>query len=354
MNMDSERTLQFPKDYRVSKWNPCPVCGKPDWCLTCPDWTICMRIPNARPTRNGGYFYPTNGERVPLAPPKKPTKDELEPAPDEVLHIYYSRLLAKLKPLEISNVKLWPDGTEESRLARVLRPQENLPSCYLVEDWGYAECEEGLPEEWGVPGLYYDKRARAARWVFQPGIWIPVMHTGRYVGVVVKTGLPDKKYVWLSSAGRPRGCKAIARAAEFGHGSVRFVVEGTLKAYRVACFGYPTLGVPGSSMWPNVIPKHVATHREKHLLAPDLDWVCNPHVAQALYNTCSILRLLVPEVFLAYWHHWVGPDGELGPKGPDDALLEGERLYIKRLRSYLREFKTHMSTQGARQLWAIG
>lgn len=36
------------KRLRVSKAHPCPVCGKPDWCLVGDDSVICMRSPSGK------------------------------------------------------------------------------------------------------------------------------------------------------------------------------------------------------------------------------------------------------------------------------------------------------------------
>lgn len=43
----------------VTKGNPCPICGKGDWCGRSDDGlaVICMRAENDSPTKNGGYLY---------------------------------------------------------------------------------------------------------------------------------------------------------------------------------------------------------------------------------------------------------------------------------------------------------
>lgn len=46
---------------RVSRTNPCPVCGKPDWCLiergTSPRRTICARTPSNRRAGHAGWIH---------------------------------------------------------------------------------------------------------------------------------------------------------------------------------------------------------------------------------------------------------------------------------------------------------
>ena len=68
--MDSESLV------RVSRQNPCPVCGKPDWCGVSPDGAVCvcMRVSDGalKSTANGGYLHvlkawPERPRRVPPA-----------------------------------------------------------------------------------------------------------------------------------------------------------------------------------------------------------------------------------------------------------------------------------------------
>lgn len=44
---------------RTSRYNPCPVCRKPDWCTVAADGSVacCMRTPSDKPARNGGYIH---------------------------------------------------------------------------------------------------------------------------------------------------------------------------------------------------------------------------------------------------------------------------------------------------------
>lgn len=58
---------------RVTKKNPCPICGKPDWCGVAPDGSaaICMRIESDKPTSNGGYLHRITKETAPRQPPRR-------------------------------------------------------------------------------------------------------------------------------------------------------------------------------------------------------------------------------------------------------------------------------------------
>ena len=64
---------------RVSRQNPCPICGKPDWCLTSCDGSvaICPRTPSDRMAGSAGYIHDIN----PLMAPSLPAPRMPEPEP---------------------------------------------------------------------------------------------------------------------------------------------------------------------------------------------------------------------------------------------------------------------------------
>lgn len=45
---------------RVTKTNPCAVCGRPDWCTVGEFFFCCMRVQSAKPCTNGGWLHPLN------------------------------------------------------------------------------------------------------------------------------------------------------------------------------------------------------------------------------------------------------------------------------------------------------
>lgn len=54
------------KWFRVTKKEPCLICGKPDWCTRSSSLgSCCMRIANSHPTRNGGWLYRAT-DKVPV------------------------------------------------------------------------------------------------------------------------------------------------------------------------------------------------------------------------------------------------------------------------------------------------
>lgn len=65
---------------RVSKSRPCPVCGKPDWCLVAKDCAaaICPRVPSARLVGEAGYLHRLSDKAptyVSSTPPQRVTID---------------------------------------------------------------------------------------------------------------------------------------------------------------------------------------------------------------------------------------------------------------------------------------
>ena len=63
---DGGRGVAMSKDdwVHVSEKRPCPICGKPDWCLIAKDGgaAICPRTPSGKQAGEAGYWHPI-GER---------------------------------------------------------------------------------------------------------------------------------------------------------------------------------------------------------------------------------------------------------------------------------------------------
>jgi len=63
-------TATASKWVRVTKHNPCPICGKPDWCLTSEDGksAICARTESDKPAGNkgAGWLHTLNSSNYQL------------------------------------------------------------------------------------------------------------------------------------------------------------------------------------------------------------------------------------------------------------------------------------------------
>ncbi len=86
---------------RVSGRDPCPICGKPDWCRVFEDGGVqCMRVESVTPCRSGGWMHWPDGpvwaaqrERAAFAPSQPSRK-----ADPERLHVLYSRHSSLVRP----------------------------------------------------------------------------------------------------------------------------------------------------------------------------------------------------------------------------------------------------------------
>lgn len=55
----------------VSKQNPCPICGREDWCALGDFKIKCMREPSEHPSHDGGWYHPYGDERAKMFRPAK-------------------------------------------------------------------------------------------------------------------------------------------------------------------------------------------------------------------------------------------------------------------------------------------
>lgn len=347
---------RFPRDYRVNKRQPCPICGKPDWCLLDPagNWAICMRVCGGKPTRNGGWFYPLSEQEHRLVAEKPTTRVAELVAPDRILDVAYRSLL-QFYGVEVrcNDPRLWPETSsprvvESDPPVYTLAPLSHLPllpevplqntprlrqierrrnaSSDLVVDPVFAYLARG----YRIPGLYH---SREWRWrTTNAMILLPCYNLRQeMVGITLKTG-GTPKYIWYTSSGLPNGCGATARCCVLGKPEKEWwVVEGILKAYRVHWLtGKPVVGLPGINTFPSILPLLLAvSNGTQMIVAPDLDWRTNSMVGQQLQSAMDLVLKISPSnVRLAYWEWGIDSEGKVSPKGPDDALLAGERIEI--------------------------
>ena len=88
---------------RVTADNPCPVCGRPDWCRIGTKSIHCMRLESQRPAKQGGWYHAINGATS-AELPVEPTKKEKSDAELDAMfrpQVEKWRKAATPKPLEI-------------------------------------------------------------------------------------------------------------------------------------------------------------------------------------------------------------------------------------------------------------
>ena len=112
----------------------------------------------------------------------------------------------------------------------------------------------------GVPGFYLnrDKEWRIAFFDYNEGFLCPVWTRERkLIGFQIRPDRPfkDRKYTWLTSNGKERGCSSKSPAGYFGKPDVGivYVTEGILKAAAAhLATGKPFIGNPGVAHYKEV------------------------------------------------------------------------------------------------------
>ena len=304
---------------RVSKRNPCPVCGKPDWCLISQDGkaAICARIESDNPVGNmsAGWLHKLDCINPLPRPRPRPDAKETSKAATDVVDNVYGVLLAELQLSETHRANLRQRGITDVQIDglgyRTLPANERREVVKRLQAKGARLA--------GVPGFYLE--ARQWKLAGPVGIAIPVRDTkGRIQGLQVRCDNADaRKYRWLSSRGLNSGCSPGAPVHVAGplstNGEV-WITEGPLKADIAALkLGRLVLAVPGVGNWPGMIPIVRELTPGRAIVAFDMDKISNPTVK--LHKDALITYLIGRGVrtFEADW------DSRF--KGIDDLLATG-------------------------------
>lgn len=329
----------------VTPSNPCPACGKPDWCKLAADGSaaFCRRSPEGPDgpgiERNDCHGEPfwihrLNGTACDWAP------SLLEvPAPacgaakPETMAAVYSGLMSRLSLSKRHRNDLLQRGFTDEEITRAqyrtlpLEGRSKIAKS-LAQEHGSEACT-------GTPGLYMKSEEGRSWWTLagSPGLLIPLRdEAGRIQAVQIRRDEADggDRYRFLSSRkhgglGPVRGVHVPAHPLT---GDVARLTEGPLKA-DMATFrtGILTLAVAGVGRWTEALPVLRKFGPARVLIAFDADWRTKAHVARALLAAC---QGLAEEGFIVAVEAWPEDAG----KGIDDVLrgggsldvLEGDRL----------------------------
>jgi len=313
------KTINKTHWLRVTKKNPCPICGKPGWCLISADGkkAICPRIESAIPAGNAGWLHNLSGEIPAITLPIQPERHSLK-APIETLNLAYTRLLSELTlsnthrdsllkrgllqaQISVFNYKSMPESDRDRVIQRLLN--QNIPLN-------------------GVPGFWVDS---FGKWHLSGphGIAIPIRDIKqRIAGLQIRCDETSSgKYKWLSSADRPNGCSSgiavhVAKPDPYIQDET-WLTEGPLKA-DIACLKLKriVLAIPGVACWPKAVPILWQLKTKRVVVALDMDKETNHAVD--IYRTQLINRLLTIG-FVVYEANW-----DRNFKGIDDILVTGE------------------------------
>jgi len=299
---------------RVNRRSPCPVCGKPDWCLISRDGktAICARIGSEKPAGNkGAGWIHVLENSMPLPPPKpRPASIQTAKAAPDVLDTAYRALLAELPLFETHRENLQHRGLTDAQIASLGYRTLSANGCRELVNKLQAR---GVRLA-GVPGFYLEAGER--KLAGPAGIAIPVTDTrGRIAGLQVRCDKADTgRYKWLSSRGFNAGCSPAGPVS--ANGEV-WITEGPLKADIAALkLKRVVLAVPGVGNWRGVIPIIRELAPARAVVAFDMDKLTN-HAVQ-LYRD-ALMTYLINRGIRTFEADW---NGEF--KGLDDLLTGGQ------------------------------
>jgi len=313
--------MMTSKWVRVNRCNPCPVCGKPDWCLISQDGkaAICARIESDKPAGNKGAGWIHTLDNSTLLPPlpiPRPKAKQAPKAPPDILDRTYCALLAELTLSEIHRENLRHRGLTDAEMASLgyrtlpLNRRRDLITKLQANGIRLA----------GVPGFYL----AAGYWHLagRPGIAIPVRDTrARIVGLQLRCDTATGgRYTWLSSRGFNAGCSPgvpVHVAGKVSDNGELWITEGPIKAdIATLKLGRVVLAVAGVGNWAGVIPIIRELNPERAIIAFDMDKVSNSTVKLHSGALIACLIKLDIRTFEADWDtHF---------KGLDDLLAGGQ------------------------------
>jgi len=308
---------------RVSRRNPCPVCGHDHWCYFLDEYTVvCMRVPSGKPKRAkgfGGYIHRLDGG-VSLPPPL-PVREGRRAGPAVLDRTYQAFLSRPELALTLEDYRRFRD---EWKLPAELVRKKGYRRLPLK---GRAEIcrrllEEGYSLE-GVPGFYARDGIYGPYWTFTtgPGLVFPSLSPdGKIQGLQVRLDDPRRgKYLWFSSAELPGGASSgapwhVARPSRPIRRAV-IITEGIRKADVVAEYmGAVTVGLGGVAAIEGV-PEYAASLKMPVIIAYDMDVLRKREVFESFRTLVGKLK---GDVFVAAWD----PEyNGLDCKGLDDLLV---------------------------------
>lgn len=313
----------------VTVSNPCPSCGKPDWCCLSDDGDICVcrrqGDPSQQKTDKNGETYYLHRLR-PASSPSEPQYSLADGggrlADPQIRHDIYNGLLQCLDLSAQHEAALRARGLKTGLRAAGYRSLPDRRRYRAVRRLIEAGYEQHLPT---VPGFHVAEH-EGRYWTISgaSGLLIPVRDIeDRIIALLVRPNDLGEggKYRWLSSKKRGGpGPGAPIHVPRFkGDKSIVRVTEGALKAdIATRLSGTLTIGLPGVSAWrraARILREFGATTAR---VAYDADACHNRNVAECLSNLVNHLRRHGFTVELEIWEEAEG-------KGIDDLLAAGKQ-----------------------------
>ncbi|MCX7049870.1 MAG: AAA family ATPase [Candidatus Sumerlaeota bacterium] len=143
--------------FRVSKDKPCPICGKPDWCLSDQEqWALCNRVESPQRWKDAGWFHRLGANVKDLGGP-----DGIPMAPSTAQDT--ARNTSQPRISEAKEVHtLWKSQAEADQIFEGLRPVADNPERLQFFANEYSLAIEWIPSNWRLfnhseygPGVVY-------------------------------------------------------------------------------------------------------------------------------------------------------------------------------------------------------
>ena len=305
---------------RVNRQNPCPICGRTDWCLIGASGTICPRTPSDRLFGSAGFWHPL-GSSKPAEYHSKPSPK----APPEVLDEVYRYQLKQLSLSSAHRSHLIARGMSEEEIK--LDGYKTFPSSEYYEIAAKLVDKFGISTMNQIPGFAI-KKGRYGSYptiISPPGIAIPIRNVqGQIIGIQIRTD-QNGKYRWMSSGNH--GGVSSGSPAHYAPGEkVKevWITEGAIKANMSSRrLRRPFISVAGAGAWRSSgLFEYLRDigKVKRVVIAYDMDRKDNPFVA---HFSGELLSDLSKEGYKAKTAFWLR---EL--KGIDDFLVYAERNYL--------------------------
>lgn len=318
---------------RVNRQQPCPICGKADWCSFNDRIAICMRVESNHPVsgKMGGWLHKLTATPIYYRPVDR-VETAAAKAPIEVCDRVYRSMLDLLS-LEYYHIK------ELKRRGLTVEEIEKtgFRSLTGIKPWEICQRLINMGHNLeGVPGFYQapNKKGNGYYWTFNysPGFVFPILDSeGKIQALQIRLDKPigDRKYQLFSSGNKQSGaCSGVpvhvARPEEIKDSRI-WVTEGALKATILSQrINAVVLGTVSANTWSGAVEVLQRDFPDREVVeAYDQDKYTNLHVRRACEEFRHAVAGAGRRLWEALWNKKI--------KGVDDAAAAGCKFWFRKL-----------------------
>ncbi|WP_003542052.1 DUF3854 domain-containing protein [Desulfotomaculum nigrificans] len=318
---------------RVNRHQPCPICGKTDWCSFNDRIAICMRIESNHPVsgKMGGWLHKLTATPIYYRPVDRVERAAAK-APIEVCDRVYRSMLDLLS-LEYHHIK------ELKRRGLTVEEVEKagFRSLTGIKPWEVCQRLINMGHNLkGVPGFYQapNKKGNGYYWCFNysPGFVFPILNsTGKIQALQIRLDkhVERRKYQIFSSGNKQSGaCSGVpvhvARPQVIKDSRI-WVTEGALKATILSQkIGAVVLGTVSANTWSEAVEVLQRDFPDHEVVeAFDQDKYTNLHVRRACEEFRKAVAGTGRRLCEALWYKKF--------KGADDAAVAGCKFLFRKI-----------------------